>query len=73
MSRSKTVDFFVIFARPEQFQAPNHYYAMDGNATSEKCNAAKFDSFDEAKDFAQTKGIELTNTVPYIGRETFSA
>lgn len=72
MGRSKgKEDLFVIFARPEQFKGSNHYYAADGTVTSDRRKAEKFYFHEDAKDFASRMGIDLTGTIPYIGRETF--
>ena len=71
MKRSKRENRFVIFSGPQQHQRPGtKYYALDGGVTDSKSTAAKFYSWDDAKEFADEKKIELT-TYDYIGQEDF--
>jgi hypothetical protein len=62
---------YVIFASPQQFHQRNRYIADDGTVTDRKEKAAKFDSFDAAEAFTQSKGIALSERT-YIGIEQFS-
>ena len=63
---------FVIFARPQQHGRPGTLYiAKDGTRTERKFRAAKFYSFEDAKDFAKDKKIKLT-ALTYIGQEDFT-
>lgn len=72
MSRSKRKDLFVIFAGPQQYKGPGtRYFARDASVTDIRSKAAKFYSFEDAKDFAARNNIELT-ALRYIGKESFS-
>lgn len=72
MARSKK-SLYVIFSGPQQHKGPGtKYYTRAGSdVTDMKYKAAKFYSFDDAKEFAGEKGIELT-AFTYIGQEDFS-
>ena len=71
MRRPKKQYFLVIFALPQQLGGPGTvYYAEDASITDIKSKAAKFLTFDDAKDFAEKNNIELT-AVTYIGLEAF--
>jgi len=72
MPRSKRQNLFVIFAFPEQHNRPGtRYYAQDATITDIRTKAAKFYSFEDAKEFAEQNNLELTAT-RYIGQESFS-
>jgi hypothetical protein len=72
MGQAKEHDLFVIFAFPEQHVGSRTgYYTQDAKVTYIRTKAAKFYSFDEAKNFAERQNIELTGA-SYIGRATFS-
>ena len=69
--KTKKTRMFVIFAEPEQYGGSgNSYIALDGKVTKLKVNAAKFYSFNEAKQFAEEKNVVLS-AVTYIGPEYF--
>jgi len=71
MRRPKKQNLFVIFALPQQLEGPGTvYYAEDASITDIKSKAAKFLTFDDAKDFAKKNNIELT-AATYIGLEAF--
>lgn len=73
MSRSKRHDLFVIFAGPQQYGRPGtRYYTQGAIVTQFKAMAAKFYSFEEAKEFAERNNIERT-AMTYIGLDGFSA
>ncbi len=64
---------FVIFARPEQHGRPgNRFIARDGTVTDSSLHAAKFTTWEDAKDFASEKGIKLDGVIRYIGKMGFS-
>jgi hypothetical protein len=72
MSRSKKKNLFVIFSGPKQYNGPGtRYYAKNATVTDIRSKAAKFYSFEEAKEFAKRNDIELTS-ITYIGQESFS-
>ena len=68
--RKKRTTMHVIFASPRQWNGPNHYIAEDGTVTDSKKRAAKFFTYEEAREFAKTKKIELSET-RYIQAEDF--
>ncbi|HEU0048755.1 MAG TPA: hypothetical protein VFQ43_14275 [Nitrososphaera sp.] len=69
--KTKKTKMFVIFAQPEQYGGGrNTYIALDGKFTKLKVKAAKFYSFNEAKQFAEEKNVVLS-AVTYIGPEYF--
>jgi hypothetical protein len=71
MHRPKKQNLFVIFALPQQLKGPGTvYYAEDASITDIKSKAAKFLTFDDAKNFAEKNNIELT-AATYIGLEAF--
>lgn len=70
MGQAKEHNLFVIFAFPDQHVGSRMgYYTRDAKVTYIRTKAAKFHSFDDAKEFAARNDIELT-TFTYIGRET---
>lgn len=72
MARKKKQTRFVIFASPQQHNAPGTFYmANNGSTTDLRFQAAKFLTFDEAKAFAEKNHITLTGPA-YIGREDFT-
>ena len=69
--KTKKTRMFVIFAEPEQYGGSgNSYMPLDGKVTKLKVNAAKFYSFNEAKQFAEEKNVVLS-AVTHIGPEYF--
>lgn len=72
MAKKKKQTLFVIFSGPQQHAAPGtRYIAQDGSTTTIRSKAARFYSWDEAKDFADRMGIALT-ALKYIGQEDFT-
>ena len=63
---------YVIFDGPQQHKAPGtRYIAGDGSSTDIRAKAARFYSHLEARDFANEKGVVLTDFV-HIGIEDFT-
>lgn len=62
---------FVIFASPQNLSGPNRYFRQDCTTTDIASLAAKFWTWQDAKDFADEKGIKL-NAVQHIGQEDFT-
>jgi hypothetical protein len=61
----------VIFATPAPQGPPGRYYIVaNGSVPDRKSKAAKFETLQEAKDFAKRRGIELAAT-RFIGLEEF--
>lgn len=72
MAKKKRQTLFVIFASPQQFGGPgNRYIAQDGSITDIRSKAARFYSWNDAKDFADEKGIVLGGPID-IGQEEFA-
>ena len=71
MARSKPKSLWVIFFGPQDFGGPRtKYYDENGKVTKMKNEAAKFYTFEAAKEFADKKEIELSE-IKYIGQEDF--
>ena len=71
MAKTKQT-LFVIFPGPQQQIARGTcYIALDGYPTMMRSNAARFQSFADAKAFAEEKRIAL-NAHTYIGLEDFT-
>ena len=69
---SKRKSMFVIFAGPQQHGGPGtRYITGNGQATDLKSRAAKFFSRADAQDFAEERGITLTD-IKFIGQEDFT-
>ena len=69
---SKRKTMFVIFVGPQQHGRPGtHYVASNGEVTDLRSQAAKFPSQGFAEEFAEERGIALTET-KYIGKEEFT-
>jgi hypothetical protein len=63
---------YVIFAGPQKQEAFGAcYIALDGYSTILRAKAARFDSFADAKEFAEVSRVAL-NGHTYIGREAFT-
>ena len=66
---------WVIFAFPQQYGGrPNHYYARDGTITTDRLQAARFDTEREARAFADRMNIALSalSAIAHIGQEDFT-
>lgn len=64
--------WFVVFAGPQQHGGSGtQYISKDGIPTAYRHEAAKFDTFHDAKDFAEHKQVALT-AMTYIGQEDFT-
>ena len=71
MAKTKQ-SLFVIFAGPQQQLVPSAcYIALDGLPTILRSNAARFQSFADAKAFAKEHRIAL-NGLTYFGLEDFT-
>lgn len=70
MARSKKVGLYVIFFGPQNFGGPNKYYDENGSVTDSRNEAAKFYTFEDAKEFADKMKNELSET-RYIGQEDY--
>lgn len=71
MARKKMVSLWVIFFGPEDVGGPrSKYYDENGAVTGSIDEAAKFYTFEDAKEFANQKKIELSATI-YIGKVDF--
>lgn len=65
------VSRWVIFFGPEDVGGPrSKYYDENGAITGSRDDAAKFYTFESAKEFAENKNIELSETI-YIGQQDF--
>jgi hypothetical protein len=70
--KKKKQTLFVIFDGPQQHGGPGTRYISEaGTSTAYRHEAASFFTFTDAKTFADTKGIVLTDMV-YIGQEDFT-
>jgi hypothetical protein len=75
MARKRHEDqsYFVIAASPlpqSGYGGKGLYYDQKGEIISDKCKAATFITWEDAKEFADSHGIKL-NGVPYIAKVWF--
>ncbi len=71
MKYADTTEFYVIFAKPRRPYQEPMYFDMQGMPTQVKSQAAKFFSWEEAKEFARRNRIRLNDKTIFIGREAF--
>jgi len=72
MPQSKRQTLWVIFAAPEQHGGRgNRFFAKNGTETKSRRNAAKFHSYEAARDFVNQKGIALKDPLQYIHQLDF--
>lgn len=73
MAENKKQALWVIFDGPQQHGGPGtRYIAYDGTSTEYRREAAKFYTSQDARSFADKKGITIDGAMKYIQQESFS-